>query len=519
MIGVNMKKIISAFLAVVIGITMLIPAFATNSKLIKSVDVEDGVPDGYTEIKTVKELNSIRDNLNGKYILMNELDLSSLAEWEPIGNTEAPFTGVFNGNGYSIKNVTVTSGENRAVGLFGEIKNATVANLYVENISVKINYPFEIHYCVGAVAGICKSSNILNCAASGIIDVTAGGAFSVGGILGETVSGSSVISNCLSEVNIKLTGEISDEAIGTSVVHTTNAGGIAGVLQNGNALNRSINKGNIEISPYGYVNAGGIAGAAYFNAPITDCGNSGNIAVSTYATAGGICGQSHSVINCYNTGIITVGKEFKSKLGGIAGIAWFNTSRTSIYPLPEGSTPAIVSNCYYIDSYAKGISNADEGDVSTVKALSADAFKDEQSFAGFDFAGVWAMPENSAPALMSKTSEIDSYIEVTDTKSFELPESIVYAVSNNNKIVTVENNSTVVCVSSGKTSIDAINADGDFAVIEISVVIEDDIVVEEPKDDVADDPKDDIVEEPKSVLERISEFFATLVVWIINIFR
>ncbi len=497
-----MKKIISVVLAIVLGVTMFIPAFATNNKLIKSVDTTESIPDGYTEIKTVKELNAIRDNLNGKYVLMNELDLSSLTEWEPIGNTEAPFTGIFNGNGYSIKNVSVTSGKNRAVGLFGEIKNATVANLYVENVSVKINYPFEIHYCVGAVAGICKSSNILNCAASGIIDVTAGGAFSVGGIVGEVASGSSIISNCLNEANIKLAGEISDEALSSGMVHSTNAGGIAGVLQNGNALNRSINKGNIEINPFGYVNAGGIAGSAYFNAPITDCGNSGNIAVSTFATAGGICGQSHSVINCYNTGIITVGKESKSKLGGIAGTAWFNTSRASIYPLPEGSTPATVSNCYYIDSYDVAISNAAEGDVSTTKALSADAFKDEQSFVGFDFTSVWAKPEDSAPILMSKTSEADSYIEVENTESFELPESIIYAVSNNNEIVTVENNSTVICVSSGKTSIDTINTDGDFAVIEISVVLE-----------------NDIVEEPKGIFERISEFFTTLVVWIINIFR
>lgn len=499
----KINKILSIILSVILSTAIFIPSYAANKNdcFIKSVTVNKTVPDGYTAITNIEELNAVRNNLDGKYVLMNDVDLSSVSAWKPIGNKDVPFTGVFNGNGYSVKNLSVTDAANKSVGLFGELKDATVANVYIDNINVTINHPYLVTYCVGAVAGVVNSSNVLNCSASGTINVTSGGTLCVGGITGYISEGDSTVANCLNNTNIQAEGTISDDGFGFGSVIYAHIGGIAGIVYNGNTVLRCMNNGNIGVTPINYVYTGGICGSALYNAPITDCANNGEICVNGIATAGGICGQSHTIANCYNTGAISVANETHSKLGGIAGTTQFNMSRAIVSPMPEGTVNATVSNCYYIDEYETAISNSSEGDISSVKALSADEFTSQDSFVGFDFVKVWVAPQDAAPILIYKTSELGSKIEVKGTDSFELLGSIIYAVSNNEEIVSFESDSIVKCNSIGTTSIDTINADGDFAVIEISVVCENED------------------EAPKGIFERISEFFASLVAWFITIFN
>jgi len=38
-------------------------------------------PDGFTEIRTAQQLSNIRNDLSSKYILMNDIDLSSGGNW------------------------------------------------------------------------------------------------------------------------------------------------------------------------------------------------------------------------------------------------------------------------------------------------------------------------------------------------------------------------------------------------------------------------------------------------------
>ena len=68
----KINKIISIILSVILSTVIFIPAFAESKSdyFIKSVTVNKTVPDGYTEITNIEELNAVRNNLNGKYILM-----------------------------------------------------------------------------------------------------------------------------------------------------------------------------------------------------------------------------------------------------------------------------------------------------------------------------------------------------------------------------------------------------------------------------------------------------------------
>ncbi len=499
------KRLFSALLAVVMGLSVsaVTPAFAAEKDFIKTVAVNESVPDGYTGITSVEELNAVRNNLEGKYILMNDIDVAAVEDWKPIGTAETPFTGVFNGNGYSISNITITDFKSKTAGLFGTIGDAIIANVNVENINVKIDYPYQTTYTVGAVAGSMKNAKILNCSASGKIDVIAGGTFNVGGIVGYASDIESAIVNCLNKASINLTGKLDPDAFSYGVVVYANVGGIAGVLSNC-VVARCINEGNIIVNPNNVVYAGGICGDAKLNAPVGDCGNTGDITVSKQAVAGGICGRSHILVNCFNTGKIA----FENVLGepviaGIAGKTHF-VPDDSVKPvpgyedkLPEVS-PATVENCYYIDEYDIGIGNGDEGDISSVKALSKEEFANKASFAGFDFAEVWTF--NNAPVLKAETNKINIFIEANSGDTVELDSSIVYAISNNKEIVSVESDLNIKCNSSGTTSIETINADGDFAILEISVV-------------------GDNEDEPKSIFDKIAIFFASVITWFISIFN
>ena len=102
-------------------------------------DEKADVPEGYTPIYTAEDLYNIRNDLAGKYILMNDIDLSIYENWEPIGTKDEPFTGLFDGNNHSIKNLKINSEHNTKgtyyFGLFGYLVS-NVENSVIKNVSI-----------------------------------------------------------------------------------------------------------------------------------------------------------------------------------------------------------------------------------------------------------------------------------------------------------------------------------------------------------------------------------------------
>lgn len=103
-------------------------------------------------IYTAEELAKIgvdpKYPLSGKYILMANIDLSGYSNWTPIGNSSTPFTGEFDGNGFIIKNLTISRPNELYQGLFGYISSTgVITNLTLENAVVTgLSY-------VGSLAG------------------------------------------------------------------------------------------------------------------------------------------------------------------------------------------------------------------------------------------------------------------------------------------------------------------------------------------------------------------------------
>lgn len=161
---------------------------AANNDFAVPVVQYTSVPKGYKGIYSAKDLNSVRKNLNGKYILMNDIDLSGYDSWEPIGGKDtgnsAFFTGVLNGNGYVIKNLNISvsefSGEYILLGVFAQLNNAVIHNLGIESGQISNSF---IGY-VGSIAGTAQGSIIENCFCKVFIDISTNTDITVGGIVG-----------------------------------------------------------------------------------------------------------------------------------------------------------------------------------------------------------------------------------------------------------------------------------------------------------------------------------------------
>lgn len=131
-----MKRILTLCLTVVI----LVGVCAVSASAAEDV----------VEISTPEELAAIADDLSGNYVLTADIDLAGM-EWVPIGafvpsgegeeEMEVPdpayaFTGTFDGNGYTISNLSINQPKGYALGLFGCIAETEIGNFTLENATV-----------------------------------------------------------------------------------------------------------------------------------------------------------------------------------------------------------------------------------------------------------------------------------------------------------------------------------------------------------------------------------------------
>lgn len=160
-----------------------------------------------TQITNWTELDAVRNNLSGSYILMNDIDANSsgystLASatansnqgWEPLGNSSTPFTGTFNGNGKKIEGMVIQRSNVQRMGLFGQTDGATIQNLGLINPTVEITGSGSgLGSNVGSLVGLADDgTSISNCYADGG-SVKAEGA-GIGGLIGQ-LSNSSLINS------------------------------------------------------------------------------------------------------------------------------------------------------------------------------------------------------------------------------------------------------------------------------------------------------------------------------------
>lgn len=419
----NYKTIVSTLLIIILTFGVCSTAFAT-----------DEISDGYTPVYTAEDLNNIRNNLSGKYIIMNDIDLSSYENWVPVGTEEKPFNGVMNGNNHIVNKMNINDASNY-IGFFGYADSAEIKNLKIENAKIEIETDENV--VVGLISGQIENSVVSNCKVNGTMAIKTEGNAEAGGIVGiawcnNEVADNCYIGECINYANISVVGKVR-ESTKTKGLHT---GGIAG-RSTDTAILKCGNEGNIKVSNYdtnsvfANVTTGGICGFTLGN--IKDCYNVGSINAESidYAASGGIAGYWESrkaISNLYNTGnicsVLTVDD------GTLFDGALIGCEEGTVSPDDEsGSNEAFLSNCYYINNGLSSIGFAGSCSSDNVKTLTKDEFKVQSSFVGFDFENVWEMNEEiGRPVLKQKTASEEKVLLV-DAEIIKVPfnKRIVFA--------------------------------------------------------------------------------------------
>lgn len=156
----------------------------------KTVNPKEPAKDnGVYQIGTPSELLWLAECVNGgsgnqDAVLTDDIDMTGV-KWTPIGTKDKAFEwGEFDGQGYVIKNLTVSDSSLEYAGLFGYVTDhATIKNLGVVG-------EFNGGEYVGGIAGYSENSEITNCFFIGTVSGT-----NTNGIANEDTSGGTV-KNC-----------------------------------------------------------------------------------------------------------------------------------------------------------------------------------------------------------------------------------------------------------------------------------------------------------------------------------
>jgi hypothetical protein len=128
-------------------------------------------------INSESSLKAISNNMAGNYCLTVDITLT-----EPFEPNLNPFKGNFEGNGHTIRGLTINA-QHQIAGLFSWIEGGRVSNLTLAAVSVRVHSPQ-----VGAVAGLLSGGGTIdNVHVSGFVKCYAG--CTVGGIAGRIRNG------------------------------------------------------------------------------------------------------------------------------------------------------------------------------------------------------------------------------------------------------------------------------------------------------------------------------------------
>ncbi|MCD8480614.1 MAG: hypothetical protein LRZ88_10640 [Candidatus Cloacimonetes bacterium] len=238
----------------------------------------------------VNQLNSIRNHLSAHFIQIADLDLDIApynqgTGWQAIGSGSNPFTGSFDGAGFSIGSLYINNPTADYQALFGYTRNASIQGITLDDVMVNGK-----DYCAALVASA-ENSQITECHVSGSIN----GAANSGGLVGSLEMMSS-LSNSSAEINLS----------GTNAI-----GGLCGYLKGSSLVSGSVARGAVS----GGTAAGGLVGILA-DSEISDCYS--RAAVSGTRYIGGLLGINDldgQVNRCYSTGLVSGNQN----TGGLIG--------------------------------------------------------------------------------------------------------------------------------------------------------------------------------------------------------
>ena len=155
-------------------------------------------------ITTKEELQAMSSDLNGYYILDNDIDLAGFT-WVPVGGRVTGFRGTFNGGNHVISTFSYNLATGSSGGFFSYVYAATIQNVTFLNPVLTGGIIYQLGVLIGTASG--GAVNLINCNVTGgsITCIGGGvGSSSIAGLIGNMQDGN--ISNCtITNLNITAT--------------------------------------------------------------------------------------------------------------------------------------------------------------------------------------------------------------------------------------------------------------------------------------------------------------------------
>ena len=441
------KKILSLLVTMGLAASLVpVSVFADGTEvwdgsIAKSFAGGKGTKDDPYQIATGSQLAYFAERVNAEeygekyadtyFELTEDIDLGG-KEWTPIGETVADlilggtdyfaFAGNFDGNGYTIKNLTIgteTSPYSGDVcGLFGAT-SGTIEDVVLENVSINYvggnhssGYGFRMG---GALVGY-SMGDIVNCTVIGL-DMKAGsdGSYvalnSIGGLVG-VQDGDTTVSHS------RVSGKIEE------TTKKGNVGGFVGTLVKGSSAKYCGADVSVEVTGNGRgIAVGGFVGIGNGTTAdetlIENCYATGNITGAEYA--GGFVGNISglNISNCYAKGDVSncfVGASFmgtdaasNNYYGTVkncyaTGLVSDISSFAYAFAMQSTMERSKFENCYY---NAENTADADESALPyAIDDMKKDEFVDKLG------GEAWTKLENDTPACGAEPADYSNVYEV-----------------------------------------------------------------------------------------------------------
>ena len=390
------------------------------------------------EVATAEDLYNVRNDLSADYIQVADIDLSGYSNWEPIGGFDSwsnAFGGSYDGQGYTISNLTAIHPDKYNVGLFGYVDSDVYAgDTFLRNINLE-NVEIEGNYYVGGLLGNNWQTDITNCHIDNItLKVNSGESGAFMGAL-NSMDFTTYITDC------SVKGQIIPGSDPISGIY--NIGGFTYENWYKSHFKRCFAEVDILFSDFHTDRIGGFISSNEDPSIIEECYRIGEVMTGEYSsyTMGFSSKNDWAVCkNCFHIGDVQGG-------GYVAGFA------TNIYGTEEDNGPGI-ENCYCVgeitgdtnlgpfttDSYSYGeiigaYYNKDIANVPSVgkaTGLTTQEMKDKNNYINWDFNNVWYIyPTVNDGYPVLEEHEVDS----TTTIYFIEPPSIKQREVKANRVI------------------------------------------------------------------------------------
>ena len=365
-----------------------------------------------TEISDWNDLDNVRNDLTGDYVLVNDLDSDTDGyagigdDFEPIGGGGNGFTGQLDGGSFEIKDLVIDKPNETFVGLFGQLGTATSVGGSVFDLTVAADVTGageEFDEGTGVLAGTAKGdTQLTNVTVEGQVSQP-NGDFGAAGLVGIAREEDTElkIESCSSHVDViagsservgGIVGYFFDDSGGLVITDSYATGSVEGdeevgglVGQNQDTVTESYATGSVE----GNDLVGGLVGRNIDT--VTESYATGS--VEGDELVGGLVGRNQGTIQTsYAVGLVTGNED----VGGLCTDPFDNGTVTDSY--------------WDTEATGQDTSGRDDGTeggtgLTTAEMQGSEA---ETNMDGFDFANVWSLVEEE------ETPEIDGLVPEKD---------------------------------------------------------------------------------------------------------